>query len=115
MHSERYVKFITVGGHQINLERYEQHVLNKDLAGVKGWDSISRVLNSLGFTISEKIKKNTYKIKRADGTEIVNAYLSGNHEKIEVHIKEAFSPSKWLIEQSRSGPGHMYELLVEKD
>lgn len=112
---ERTVQTIKVAGHQSTLFPHEQANINLELAGVIGYDSIANVLKRLGFKMGSKIKKGEYHILRADGTEINNAYLEGDHEKMRVFIRKAFSPSKWMIEQSRNSPAHLYELYHGDD
>ncbi len=111
---ERTVPMIVLAGHLSTLERHEAANINEALSGKSGFSFISDTLKNLGFKIGDKDESKKYILTRADDTKINNAFLIGNHEGMRVQMNKAFSPAS-LIEQSKYGPGHLYDLFNKDD
>ena len=120
------VNLIALAGHLSTMERHEASLINAAIAGKAGLDYIESVLNELGFKLGKKASRNQYEITRADDTKIRNAYLDGNNEGMRIVMKEPFSPAKDLeerpqrsmmdlVEQSKYGPGNLYDLFNEEE
>lgn len=122
---QRTVPIIALAGHLSTLERHEASGINDALAGKLGFDAITSALEEIGFKVGDKISKTEREITRSDDTKIINAYLQGSHEGMRIHMREAFSPKSLddrpersmihLIEQSRYGPGNLYDAFNEEE
>lgn len=130
---QRSVQLLSLAGHLSTLDRHEAKPLNAQISKAvrsleeKGLFEIRKITPAdireifdkvEGFDVGDNIKAGKFKLKRADGTEINNAYV--DTDDFRVVMNEPFSPKEHmeenkefslrsLIGPSFSGPGHIWD------
>jgi hypothetical protein len=95
------------------LSKIEKSKIENEFFYEKGFSGFEKVLNTYGFSFGNKFAKNKYYILRGN-TQIDNAYLQGDPERMSIIIKEPPAlKKKRPPKDSYYSPAHLHELELE--